>query len=75
MDKFQIRRIPAKSESKYRWCTGDIACDAPATYYLVRLPSNPLDRAESRSRRCEVHARDDAKALGIPFPEKGGENA
>lgn len=66
---FEIRRIAPKSVFRYHWCS-EGACCTPATFYLVLLPEPGTMRLrESRMRRCEKHAREDAASLCIPFPE------
>src|SRR5579863_2093088 len=70
--KWEIRAINPQSIFGTNWCTGP-ACLRTATYYLVRLPDPtafPVER-ESRMRRCEMHARENARTLQIPFPESG----
>lgn len=69
-DTFEIRAIKPKSIFKYRWCTAEV-CSEIATHYLVYHPNNNgrLVELESRSRRCEKHARLDSQRLGIAFPE------
>lgn len=65
---WEIRPIKPESLFKWNWCT-EGACHEPATHYLVMHPNWPLAQRESRSRRCEKHAREDAKSLRIVFPE------
>lgn len=69
MTKWEIRPIKPKSIYKLRWCSEGICC-CTATHYLVRLPEpGTMDMRESRSRRCEACARENARRMGIPFPE------
>lgn len=67
-DKYLIRHISQKSIWRLNTCTRGF-CSEQATHYLVRRPSLPSDKAESRQRRCEPCARMDARALRIEFPE------
>lgn len=72
MSQWEIRSIQAKSASRTNYCSKGV-CLTPATHYLVLLPEpGILRRRESRSRRCEKHAREDSQSLGIAFPEKDG---
>lgn len=63
---YEIRPIKPASIFRMNYCSEGI-CLKPATHYLVRKKCNPLDRAESRVRRCEEHARENAASLGIEF--------
>lgn len=67
MDRYEIRPIAPERIWALNVCTRFL-CQNVATFYLVRKPSGPMDRAESRSRRCAGCARADARAHGIPFP-------
>jgi hypothetical protein len=68
-EKYEIRQMGARGIAHRYFCGGTtctVTCVNLATLYLVRKKSNPMDRAESRSRRCQQCADIDAKALGIP---------
>ena len=70
-DKYQIRRMGNRGARHGYFCsgtTGRMNCFEKATLYLVRLKSLPMDRHESRSRRCVACAVIDATSLGIPMP-------
>jgi len=71
MNKFVIRRISAETVKNGGWFCGELGCCTRATFYLVSLPNQkPLCQRESRVRRCETHARQDAQSLHIPFPSE-----
>lgn len=70
MSEWEIRPIKPKSIFKYHWCSEGV-CSSPATHYLVLLPKpGTMRQRESRSRRCERHARENAKRMGLVFPEQ-----
>ena len=64
---YEIRPIKPATVSYTKTCTYN-SCAEMATYYLVILPRFE-GNGESRSRRCEYHARQSARSLGIGFPE------
>lgn len=71
--QFEIRQIKAESRFPLHWCTAHRCCEA-ATQYLVMKPiPGTLHLRESRRRRCEKHAREDAAGLRITFPEARAE--
>lgn len=68
-EKWQIRPIKQKSIYKLNFCSEGTCC-SPATHYLVLLPERgTMRQRESRMRRCEKHARENGKRMGLPFPD------
>lgn len=67
MAEYEIREIPSRGRRR-GWLCG--WCWTPARYYLVhKVPPTSIGVGrESRYRRCEKHARQDAAGLGISFP-------
>ena len=73
MSKWEIRCIKPKSLFRMNICSEGTCC-SPATHYLVLLPEpGTMRQRESRMRRCEAHARENSKSMGIPFPEQAVE--
>ncbi len=67
---WEIRRIRPKSIAKFRKCSEGV-CMETATFYLVLLPrEGTMQFRESRTRRCEKHARDAAQRMRLKFPEE-----
>lgn len=70
--KYEIRRMGERGLRRKMFCsgtTGRITCLKCATFWLVRLKSNPMDRSESRLRKCILCAAIDAKSLHILMPD------
>lgn len=74
--EWEIREIGDRGK-RMRWFCTHFLCYEPATHYLVLLPGKESIGmgSESRSRRCEHHARQFAEKAHIKFPESAGGNA
>lgn len=69
MAKWEIRSIRGRSV----FLCSHRACTEKASHYLVRLPEpNYKYSRESRSRRCEKHARQDAQVHRIALAGSEG---
>lgn len=68
---WEIRRIRPASVYKMNFCSEGACCEK-ATFYLVRLPAkDAFMERESRMRRCEAHARENACSMRLAFPKAG----
>jgi hypothetical protein len=68
--EWEIRPIQPKSIFRMNFCS-EGTCSSPATHYLVLLPQpRTMRQRESRMRRCEKHARENAERMGLAFPEQ-----